>query len=110
MFLVVGDVAPEFFIPEGLVAFRSRGVFTPFMPVPETAVDENHRFIFRHHNVWPAGQGADVFAEAVSGTVQHGADEDFRFCVFAAYPRHVPASFVWSQLIHGRSVASVCGV
>jgi hypothetical protein len=35
MFYVVGAVALKLVLPEGLVAFRGRGVFTAFMPVPE---------------------------------------------------------------------------
>ena len=90
MLRIVGDVALEFLFPEGSVAFRSRGVFTTFVPVPEAAVDEDNGFIFRQNDIRLAGQGADVFPEAVSGAVQHGADKDFGFCIFAAYPRHIP--------------------
>lgn len=100
MFLIVGDVALKFLFPEGLIAFWGRGVFTPFVPVPETAVYEDDGFIFRQNDVRLTRQGTDVFAEAVSGAVQHGADEDFRFGVFSPDFTHVPASFVWSQVIH----------
>ncbi len=43
MFFVVGDIAFKLFDPEGLVGLGHRGVFAVFMPVPEAAVDKNHR-------------------------------------------------------------------
>lgn len=90
MFLIVGDIALKFFVPEGFVGFRSRGVFAAFMPVPEAAVDEDNGFIFGQNNIRFTGQGADVFAEAISGAVQHGADEDFRFRILSPDSRHIP--------------------
>lgn len=51
MFFVVGDVPLEFFVPEGSVRFGRGGVFTPFMPVPEAAVDEYHRLVFWQYDV-----------------------------------------------------------
>ena len=104
MFLIVGDVALEFLFPEGFVAFGCRGVFTAFVPVPEAAVDEDDSLIFRQDDVRPAGQGADVFAEAVSGAVEHGADEDFRLRVLSFNTAHIPRAFRWSQVIHARSI------
>jgi hypothetical protein len=70
-------------------------------------------------DLWFTGQGADIFPEAVSGAVEHGADEDFWFCVVAIpcghcraitrplslrsgafNPAHISRAFVWSQVIH----------
>lgn len=64
-----GNILLKLLFPEGLVAFRGRGVFTAFMTVPETAVDEDNCFIFWQNDIRLAGQGADVFAEAVSDAV-----------------------------------------
>ena len=90
MFPIIGNVPFKLLFPEGFVAFGGRGVFTAFVPVPETAVDENHGAVFRQDDIRFTRQGADVFADAVAGAVEHGADEDFGFGVFAAYPRHIP--------------------
>ena len=105
MLFIVGDVALELLFPEGPVAFRCRRVFTPLVPVPETAVDKNHCPVLRQYDIRFAGHGADVFAEAVSRPVEQGADEDFRLGVFAPDSRHIPASPVWGEVVHGRRIA-----
>ena len=104
VFFIVGDVAFEFFLPEGFVSSRHMSGAAFFVLMPEAAVDKNHRPVFRQNDVRLAGQGADVFAEAVSGAVQHGADKHFRFRVFAPDSRHIPASLFWRQAIHAQSV------
>lgn len=104
MFPIIGNVALEFFVPEGFVGFRSGGVFAAFVPVPETAVNEDNCAVFGQYDVRFARQSLDVFPEAVSGTVQHGADKNFRLRVFSPDSRHVPASLFWSQVIHAQSV------
>jgi hypothetical protein len=57
VFPIIGNVALKFFIPEGFVAFRDGGVFTAFMPVPETAVDKNHCPVLRQYDIRFVGQG-----------------------------------------------------
>ena len=59
------------------------------MTVPETAVHENHGFVFPQNDVGSAGNILHV--QAVTETVlpQPFADEDFRLGVFAADVRHV---------------------
>ena len=108
MFPIIGNIPLELLFPEDPVAFGHRGIFTAFMPVPETAVDEDDGFILRQNNVRLAGQGADILPETVSGAVEHGADEDFRLGVFAADPRHVPRTLGWRQVIHAQSVSLCC--
>jgi hypothetical protein len=92
MFFIVGDVPLEFFLPEGFVAFRGRGVFTAFVPVPEASMSKDDGFVFGQYDVRLPRQGADVFPEPVSGAVQYRADKNFGFGVFAPDSRHVPAS------------------
>lgn len=101
VFFVVGDVTLKLFVPEGFVRFRGGGVFAAFVPVPETAVDKDHCFVFRQDDVRLAGQFLDVFPEAVARAVQHRADKNFRLRVFSPDSRHVPAALFWSQVIHG---------
>ena len=121
MFFIVGDIPLKFFLPEGFIRFRGSGVFAAFVPMPETAVNKNHRLVFRQYDVrvnrslrslfayanylslrFRAGQGFDVFPEAATRFVQHGADENLGFGICRAYARHVPRAFFWSQVIHGR--------
>ena len=58
--------------------------------MPETAVDEDDGFVLWQYDVRFTGQGADVFAEAVSGAVEHGADENLRLRVLSFDPAHIP--------------------
>ena len=90
MFPIIGNVLLKFFVPEGVVRFRGRGVLTSFVPVPKTAMNKEDSFIFRQDDVRLAGQGADVFPEPVSGAVQHRADKHLRFGVLAPDSAHIP--------------------
>ena len=90
MFLVVGDVAGEFFLPELLVGGGGGGVFAALVPVPEAAVNEDDGFVFRKNDVGFSGEIFYMQAEPVSGFVQHGADDYFRLRVLAPDPAHVP--------------------
>ena len=59
------------------------------MPVPETAVDENHRTIFRKDDVRLARISAVVLAIPVSFREKVLSDDLFRLRVLSAYMRHV---------------------
>lgn len=100
VFFVVGDVGGEFILPEGDIGGRRGGVFAAFMPVPEAAVNKDDRSVFRKNNVRFAGERFDVFPEAVSRAVQHGAENDFRPGVPVTDSRHVPASLFFGEMIH----------
>ncbi len=69
VFLVVGDVAIELVLPELDVAFGGGGNLASFMPVPETAVDEDDGVVFSKNNIRCAGQILPVEAEAVACAV-----------------------------------------
>ncbi|MCU0858695.1 MAG: hypothetical protein MUC65_09880 [Pontiellaceae bacterium] len=90
MLPIIGNIAFKLLFPEGFVGFGSRGLFTAFMPVPETAMDKNNGSVFWQNDVRFPGQGFDVFPEAVSGAVQHGADQHFGLRVLPFDLRHVP--------------------
>lgn len=47
-------------------------------------------------------------AEAVSGSVQQGADLCFRLGVLAAYSGHVVAALFWGVDVHEGSVCEPC--
>lgn len=59
--------------------------------------------LFRQDDVRLAGQVLDVFAEAISGAVEHGADEDFGFRVLSFDPAHVPAAALFCEVVHAGS-------
>jgi len=50
---------------------RCRAILTSFMPMPKTAVDKNHRFVFRQDDVGAAGEFAVVQTEAIAHFVEH---------------------------------------
>ena len=58
------DLAVTFFVfayflkPEGCVCFGNDKILTALVPVPETAIYENHCLVLRKHNIWFPG---DVF-------------------------------------------------
>lgn len=81
---VAGLVALDLRLPEGVAGFREAEVGTVFMPVPETAVDEDDGTVFRQDQVGPAGERPvvrPVDREAVAETVEHGSQGEFRLGV-----------------------------
>lgn len=72
------------------------------MPVPETAMHENHLAPPPENQIGTAWQPLVVQSVAIAHAVCHSAHNHFRFCVFGAYPAHVPATFQHCQSIsHG---------
>ena len=100
MFFVVGDIGGEFFLPEFNIVGGRGGSFAAFVPVPEAAVNKDDGFILREHNVRFAGQGFDVFPEAVSRTVQQGTQPYFWLGVFSPDSGHIPTAFFLGEMIH----------
>jgi len=96
---VAGDIAFEFFTPISLAGFRHSCFATPFMTMPETAVNEDAGFVFREDDVGIARQIAAVDAKAVAHPVKDGADHDLRLGVFAANSTHHPRAMFFCQCI-----------
>jgi hypothetical protein len=70
------------------------------MPVPEAAVDEDDRAVFRQDEVRFAGQGAVFRAldrEAVAEAVEHRAQGEFRFRVASTDPGHHLGSLLGTE-------------
>ena len=59
------------------------------MAVPEAAVDEDHRMVFRQDEIRPAGKLAVVHSVAEPARMQAPADNQLRLCVLAPDGRHV---------------------
>jgi hypothetical protein len=62
------------------------------MGMPEAAMDENSGPVFREDNIGCTGKILAMQPEPITECVKSGPDNDFRFCVFAAYCGHIPAS------------------
>lgn len=65
--LVAASVMTEFFRPECGARFRLGGVAAPGVLMPETAMNEHNRGVFRQNDVGFAGEIVAVDAEAESG-------------------------------------------
>lgn len=83
MLLVVCNISREFLRPVLPVALGGGCDLASFVPVPETAMDENHGPVFRQDDVRLAGEGGHVKPEAVSRAVQKAADFTLRAGVLA---------------------------
>ena len=79
------SVAADFLLPELCVAFGHYKVSASFVPVPETAVDEDDGLVFPQHDIWCAGQLSDVDAVAVATGMEVAAHEHLGLGVLAAY-------------------------
>jgi hypothetical protein len=85
MLFIGHNLYPPPFCP----CFRQGEVFTPFVTVPETAVDKNHGAVFRKDNVWLAGQVLGMQPESETLRKQEPPHLYFRFGILAADLAHV---------------------
>ncbi len=58
------------------------------MPMPETAMNQYHRAVFRHHDIWSARKIPDVQPESETAGMQTSPHHNFRLGVFASDTRH----------------------
>ena len=86
--LVSGFVCADLVLPEFDIRFRHDEFAAAVVPVPETAVDEDHGAVFPQNDVGSAGDVLHVEAVADAVLPQPFADEDFRLGVFAADAGH----------------------
>ena len=86
-------VAQQFRTPEFHIRFRhARGFRAVFMHMPEAAIDEHHRAVFRQHHVGMSRIPLVVFAESQTFRKKKTAYHHFNGCVFASDMRHDVAS------------------
>lgn len=76
------------------------------MSMPEAAMDKDHRPQTGKNNVWFAWQIAAMKAKPEALAVQKAANQNFWFCISAAYPCHHPASRRAIDNIYHRSKSS----
>jgi hypothetical protein len=67
--------------------------------MPEAAVDEDDRFIFRQDDIRFARQSSDVQPKALTHPMQQPPDDKLRGSVLPADPAHVPGAAFQCQLI-----------
>jgi hypothetical protein len=88
MLRVAIAVTHKFLGPESFIASRYGCTPTPGMLVPETAVDENDRTVFRKHEICFPRKLRGMNAESVSHAVQETLDPQLGFGVLSAYCGH----------------------
>lgn len=89
---VTTAVARYLLLPEVPVCLRNDIMTAALMPMPETAVDENHRMIFTQDYVWSPRQRPDIQTIAKSCGKERFPYHHFRPRVSAADMRHAPVS------------------
>ncbi len=67
--------------------------------VPETAVDEDDRVVFREDDIGAAREFFGVETEAVAEAVEEAAHADFGGGVFAADAAHVPGAAGFGEAV-----------
>lgn len=82
----------NFFEPEFRPSLWNLEVFASAMPVPETAMDEYNRLVFRENQIGFAGKVFDMKPVTEAPLVQGFADQHFRFGVLATDTGHHPAA------------------
>ena len=83
-------VAFYFLFPEWGVALGHYKVTAAFVPVPETAVDEDDGAVLAQHYVGGAGQALDVYAVAVAMGMEVTAHNHLGLGVLALDACHAP--------------------
>ena len=68
--------------------------------MPETAVNKNHSFQSREHNVWRTGQIFPMKAETETHSVHQFSDYYFRLSVFPLDASHHLGTLFWRDDIH----------
>lgn len=67
--------------------------------MPEAAVHEDNLLPRREHNVGTTRQIATMEPEAIPEPVQGAAQDEFRFCILLADPRHYVRTAVSSYVV-----------
>lgn len=98
---VAVDIPLEFLPPELLVGSGSGCVAATFMSVPETAVDEYHRPVFREHKVRGTGQRSHMKSISKPSGEKKGTKRSFWPSVLPANTRHHAAALRSGHDAHG---------
>ncbi len=85
-------VSGNFGKPVLAIGLWNAGSSGAIVPVPETAVDEDHLSPAGEHDVWPAGQVFAVKSKTISEPVQGAPDDEFRLGIFGPHGSHDAAT------------------
>jgi hypothetical protein len=76
--------------------------------MPKAPMHKNHPLVSRQNDVWPARQTFCVQAEPISHLVEQAAYNQFRTCVLALDPAHIPTPLLLGQSVFHFSVLASC--
>lgn len=96
-------VGGEFLFPELAVGGWGTRIFAPLMPVPETAIYENDRFVPGQHNIRTPRQVFPLDAEPIAKAVQQFPEQNFRLSVPPLDGGHIPLSLLRREAVHNYS-------
>lgn len=101
---VAVDIAQELSLPELFVGPGCGGVAAAFVSMPEAAVDEHCRPVFREHKVRGAGQLSDMKSITKSPGEKKRAKSPLRPSVFSANARHHATALRGGRDAHGLGI------
>ena len=99
LFDVAFLVAVDLSLPELAIALGHYKVTATFVPVTETAVDEDDGAVLAQHYVGGAGQALDIYAVAVAVGMQVTAHNQLGLGVLALDARHALVPLFFCHLI-----------
>lgn len=81
-------VAVDLLVPERCIPSWSLCSTTPLVPMPEASVHENHRPVFRQHNIGTPGEIPSMQPVPITHRMQHRPHNHLRPRVLVSHARH----------------------
>lgn len=101
---IAGAVSFDLRLPPFGPALGNSEVRTVFMPVPEAAVNEDHRAVFRQHQIRATGKQAverAVDGETIAKAVEHRTQGEFRLGIASPDAGHDLGALLRGEDVHG---------
>ena len=87
--------------PKCLAAFRAVAIFTPFVPMPKTAIHKYGCSPFWKDDIRGAWEFSCVDSEAQTSPMEKRPNDQLRAGVSSADAAHIPASTLFGERVHG---------
>jgi hypothetical protein len=69
------------------------------MTMPEASVNKDNSLPLGQHDIRPARQVTYVQPEPIAHAMECGTNQQFRLCVLAANPTHIPAAAFFCESV-----------
>ena len=93
------DIFLEFLGPELHPGLWHISILTSRVTMPITSVNEYYRAMLGQHDIRFSGQVFSVQAKSIPHSMEQGADDHFRFCIFRPDAAHVPAAVLFAKVV-----------